>query len=437
MKKAAKALIALALLGLPAAAEGRRFTVNDRTDHRPQRCTRSDCTLREAVIAANERQGRDAIVLLSSKRHELRIESTGEDEARDGDLDVTSGPLRIFHPGKGMATIDANRIDRVFDIGAARTRIEQLTIRGGSANPLDAGGDGGGITVGDIGDAPLTIVRSRIVDNRAPAVDGNGGGIDTDSTALVRIVESTISDNVAGGDGGGVTASLDGPLAIERSTLVDNTAGEGAGLMAVGPVTVVESTFARNRSIGGGDGERGDGAGIYVDDQGILDLTNSTIADNLAIGDGGGVFGEAGAIATVSSVTVARNRADADDDSTGTSGGIHLDAAAFEIRNSIIALNTATAAAPSDCGGGTFTGSAPNLVGTTAGGCGPGSEIVAADPLLGPLASNGGPTQTLAIDPASPAVGAADPALAPPQDQRGIDRLDGDPDLGAFEFLAY
>ena len=54
------------------------------------------------------------------------------------------------------------------------------------------------------------------------------------------------------------------------------------------------------------------------------------------------------------------------------------------------------------------------------------------DPLLGPLADNGGPTLTHALQPGSPAINRGDPA-ALPQDQRGYGRL-GVPDVGAFEF---
>ena len=46
----------------------------------------------------------------------LSIPSTGEDKAANGDLDITSGKLKIVHPGRGTATIDAKGIDRVFDI---------------------------------------------------------------------------------------------------------------------------------------------------------------------------------------------------------------------------------------------------------------------------------------------------------------------------------
>ena len=56
------------------------------------------------------------------------------------------------------------------------------------------------------------------------------------------------------------------------------------------------------------------------------------------------------------------------------------------------------------------------------------------DPLLGPLADNGGPTLTLALLPGSPAIGAADRASAPSTDQRGFPRPSGSAGLGAYQF---
>ncbi len=147
-------LSALALvLVAPAAAQARTFEVTERTDHKPDGCTAAGCTLREAVIAANAHRGADKIVLPSRKRYELALASTGEDRAANGDLDVTSGPLTIVHPGRGTATIDANRTDRVFDIGKATTTLEALTIIGGYSNKNDGDGDGGGVLIGDLGDA--------------------------------------------------------------------------------------------------------------------------------------------------------------------------------------------------------------------------------------------------------------------------------------------
>jgi hypothetical protein len=58
-------------------------------------------------------------------------------------------------------------------------------------------------------------------------------------------------------------------------------------------------------------------------------------------------------------------------------------------------------------------------------------DLTGIDPLLGPLADNGGPTMTHALLKSSPAVDAAGPG-APPMDQRGAPRV-GPPDTGAYE----
>ena len=419
----------LAVAATPAPAA--TFTVNDRGDRPPGACAPASCTLREAVIAANARPGADTIALRAG-RHELSLVSTGEDAAADGDLDVTSGPLDVVRRGPGRAVIDANGIDRVFDIGAARTRLQHLVITGGNAHPTDGDGDGGGIAAGDLGGAPVTLVDSEVIDNRAPGVDGNGGGIDTDIAGTLTVIRSRIIRNVAGGDGGGITGSVDGPTVISRSTIADNRAGEGGGVMVVDRVRITDSTVGGNRVVGGGDGELGDGAGIYVDDQGVLTLTNATLTGNRANRHGGGVFGEAGGRASLRAVTIARNRADADGSGDGAGGGVYADRARFTLSNAIVALNTAAGGALADCDGtATVTGS-PNLLSTPGtGGCRLGGALIARDPRLGPLAANGGLTRTIAVRRGSPAVGAASASSAPPRDQRGVRRAD--PDLGAFE----
>src|SRR4029077_10901934 len=60
---------------------------------------------------------------------------------------------------------------------------------------------------------------------------------------------------------------------------------------------------------------------------------------------------------------------------------------------------------------------------------------------LGPLAANGGPTQTMALLPGSPCVNAGDPAFASPPDfdQRGAPHTrvsGGRIDIGSFELHA-
>jgi hypothetical protein len=429
--------LALVLLGAPAA-HARTYEVTDRTDHKPDGCTARECTLREAVIAANAHRGADAIVLPSRRRYELALASTGEDRAANGDLDITSGPLTIVHPGRGTATIDANRTDRVFDIGRAETTLEALTIIGGYSNKNDADGDGGGIVVGDLGDAALTVRRSRIIHNRAPWVGGNGGGIDSDSSRQVKLIDSDVSNNDSGGSGGGIEASPDGQLLIQRTTVSHNKAAQAGGVMVFGPpVRIVDSTVSSNVAAAGPNVE-GDGGGIFVDNKGRLDLTNSTVANNGAYTSGGGIFSDAGGHAAINFSTIARNRADADGKFGGTTGGVHLRTtgvtvpATARVVNSIVALNLETGGAAADCGGIGFLGTGINLISSTnQGTCSDAAPIVAANPLLGPLAKNGGPTQTIALLAGSPAIGAAGAGKTPARDQRGVKRTD--PDLGAFE----
>lgn len=424
--------LALLLLG-GTTAQASTYVVNLQTDNKPGACTKSDCTLREAVMAANKHRGADTIVLPSTKRYVLSIASTGEDRAANGDLDVTSGRLKVVHPGRGTATIDAKGIDRVFDISATTT-LDRLTIRGGFSSKTDGDGDGGGIIVTR---GSLTVVSSHVVHNKAPWVGGNGGGIDSDTSGLVKLIDSEVSHNDSGGSGGGVEASTNGKLLIQRSTIASNKAAQAGGIMTFGPtVRVVESTVSNNLA-SAGPGVEGDGGGIYVGPGGRVEVTNSTLSGNGAYTSGGGIFSDARSNATISFSTIVRNRADADHANGGTTGGVHLRtqgvqvAARARISNSVLALNTEANGVATDCGGIGFLGTGINLISTTnQGSCSAATPILAADPRLGPLARNGGPTLTVALLSGSPAIGAA-VGTAPKYDQRGVRRKD--PDLGAYE----
>ena len=429
-------LSALALVLLSAgAAQARTYEVTARTDPKPDGCSASECTLREAVIAANKHGGPDTIVLPSRKRYELALASTGEDRAANGDLDVTSGPLAIVHPGRGTATIDANKVDRVFDIVNAAVTLDRLKLVGGYSNKTDGDGDGGAILVGE---GSLTVLRSGITRNRAPWVGGNGGGVDSDSSGQVKVIDSYVSNNDSGGSGGGIEGSPDGRMLIQRSAISNNKAAQAGGVMVFGPpVRIVDSTIASNLASAGPDVE-GDGGGILVGNKGRLELTNSTVANNGAYTSGGGIFSDAGSQASINFSTIARNRADADGMFGGTTGGIHLRtadvqvAANARIANTIVALNTEAGGVAADCGGIGFLGTGINLVTTTnQGKCSEADPLVVADPRLGPLRANGGPTPTIALLAGSPAIGAAGPGKAPARDQRGVKRTD--PDLGAYE----
>lgn len=475
------AAIATFVLGTGAAA-GKTFRVTVTGDPEPGPCTRQHCSLREAVLAANATAARDEIVLPNRRRpYMLAREGTDEDEALTGDLDVLR-PLRIVHEGKGLATIDADRLDRVLQIHAdAPTLLRRLVIRDGSTEE-DGGGihtdsnlravrskivrnesqleDGGGIdldegatltmrrsvvarnvadksggAINTGGGAVSLITHSRVVDNRSISDDGGGIGMegaDGDAEEL-RIVRSLIVDNLSGASGGGIEAG-GGLLVLERSTVVGNTAvANGGGIFALvsGRIVVNASTLASNDAAGN------DGGGIYVDGP-DGSIRNSTIAHNRANNFGGGIHAMGLTSLRLNVVTVARNLADADGDlAVGLAGGgLYRHAALeFEVRNSLIALNR-SGQTPNDCAGDPITSLSHNLISTTSEGICQGfdqpGDLVAANPRLGPLTRNGGPTATIELRRGSPAIGKAGRRTAPKRDQRGRKR-DKRPDIGAYE----
>jgi hypothetical protein len=218
---------------------------------------------------------------------------------------------------------------------------------------------------------------------------------------------------------------------IKKSQVIDNETGPltpGGGLeIASGsePSRIVDSTIAGNtaHSMGGG---------IYMYG-GSLSIANSTIAENTAADSGGGIYLEPDAELHANAVTVVRNRA------TFAGGGVYNNSPLpVEFVNSLIALNVAPLF--TDCGddgglGQDYDSLGHNLVGddTDCQGFTGTGDIVNANPKLGQLKSNGGPTQTVALKKGSPAINKAGNS-APNKDQRGKKR-GKKPDIGAYERL--
>ena len=171
-------LAVVALLATASAASAVTYRPTRTDDPVPNGCQKHNCSLREAVIAANASGIPATILLRPGKRYELTRPGPGEDAALTGDLDVTAPLLvgtkgligtRQRHRGTKLAVIDGNGIDRVFDIHATTLRLVWTVVRGGHARRT-AGDDGNG---GAIRGGVLKIhSKSRLVDNVA---DGNGG----------------------------------------------------------------------------------------------------------------------------------------------------------------------------------------------------------------------------------------------------------------------
>ena len=262
-----------------------------------------------------------------------------------------------------------------------------------------------------------TIINSTITGNRAvgaggnPGNGGNGGGIVNDgNTYTLSLCGVTLSNNTANALGGGVfyvSNNGTGTTLVNNSTVTGNTAMQGGGLYIQGTrATVSNTTVANNSGYGAGINEYPN-AGV-----GSLELTNVTLTGQLK---GAALEIDNNISGSVTSCTIASNP-------TGIAGGSSL-----RLTNTLVVNNTTAGCTK------THTGGAGNLQfpGGNAMPCV--SGITIADPLLGPLQSNGGPIDALTMAPA-----AGSPALhigqsCPATDERGQTRPTAGCTSGAFE----
>lgn len=437
----------------PGAAAADTLEVTKKGDPDPGTCTASDCSLREAVLEANQRMGADRIVLPSRRgAYRLARASTNEDGALDGDLDVTNDPLSILHPGPGVATIDGRGIDRVLHVfDGAPLSLTKIIVTGGDADPGSANGSGGGI----LATADVRLSRSRLIGNSA-VDDGGGVSIQEDSGASLTVKRSTITRNFTADDGGGIAIESDevgeatGRLVVARSRVTRNEAENnfGGGIFVQRPLRITKTTVDRNRSdnaAGIGVEEaaslriadsavtrnvarNSEGGGLEIFQSSGL-MTNVTVAKNRAFSEGGGLALYDNPSLRLNAVTIAGNTADSSDAAEGEGGGILL-SGTVQLDNTILAGNR-VGTDPGNCAGDTPASGGHNLADSGGGACGLGAADVLGRPArLGRLGRNGGPTETVPLKASSPAVNEAGND-APARDQRGVRRRN--PDIGAFE----
>lgn len=271
-----------------------------------------------------------------------------------------------------------------------------------------------------------------------PGQGGSGGnagaiGIDGGDDTDVTVCGSTFSGNHANELAGALARTADispRALTIDRSTFDNNQAHQGGAfyLHNAAPLTVTASTFSNNRAVAFGAGQL---------DQSTFTIVNSTFAANQASQGVGGalVFGGTGNGSRLLNVTFAGNRANG---GTGYFSAAIFGDSNVQVDNTVFANNTTDDPYnPMQCEFSPLGGSADlqwPLQHSAAGG---GADspcvggIVFADPLLGPLAANGGPTQTLAPAATSPLRGAG--RQCPTTDQSGRPRDPAHCTIGAVE----
>lgn len=234
----------------------------------------------------------------------------------------------------------------------------------------------------------LTLDNIRITGGDSP---NDGGGM-VNNGGAVTLTNSTLSGNTTSGYGGGIF-NVGGALMVSGSAIVDNQAGsEGGGISNYnnGTLTITNSTFSGNSAEVGG--------GIVSSEGGTTTITYSTFAGNTAVISGGGLENYYSMVILGGSI-VAGNTAPSGTDIFGT------------VDSNDYNLIEATS-------GATITGeTSNNLTGVTS--------------MLGALADNGGLTQTLSLQPGSPAINAGG-ACGLTTDQRGEPR-GSLCDIGAYE----
>lgn len=359
-----------------------------------------------------------------------------------GQIAIPQASLALTGPGRLSLTVDGNRASRVFEhTGTGTLKITAMSIAYGRYSSSAA--DGGCIS--SYGNVQLRYARVHhclgAVTGGALEPHADGGGIW--ALGNVLLYYSSVFANAVTTDynhsGGGIYAG--GQLTMYRSQLYDNMAGgaksngfkatysiiqhnTGDGVDNAGYVLVNKSTLSGNI-----------GCALCAVGIGRKTIVDSTISGNTTYRVPV-LFLSAGGVAIFNSTIAFNHEAEGDMGPSQPCAGAVM-AAGLRLESSIVASNTCDGAQAHDIGG--FADFEPvtgshNLIGSSV--LPVPADTVSANPLLAPLAWNGGPTRTHALMVGSPAIDRGSNPLDRKYDQRGpgFPRVKGPcPDIGAFE----
>jgi hypothetical protein len=282
--------------------------------------------------------------------------------------------------------------------------VGNTAVRGGGALK---------VTISDGKGTKATYERSTFQNNRlvgTTTVEGHGGAI------------YHIEDDYAG-------ATSEDNIEIRDSLFAGNYAhrqGGGVWISVAGNGRIVNTTFSQNNAATAGTNIIGQGGALIVS-RGFIDITNTTFAQNFATFQAGAIHaggsGDSLRVVTLTNSLFYDNRLDPTHTNPVTTEwqGYHTNR---PLQNGGNNLQFPRTKSPD------FDNTVNNFITS------PESAILFADPLLGALADNGGPTQTRALSSGSPAIDAGNNSACPAADQRGILRPQGGGcDIGAYEFL--
>ena len=385
-------------------------------------------SLRAAITSANGTAG-STVTFASGLTGKILLGSV---------LPALAANMTLTGPSASVLAVDGAALYTPFSVNSGVTAaLSGLTIQNGGAGVTGFGGgfsnagtvkltgctltqnkvfySGGGLA--NFGTA--TLIGCTLTQNSTGQYSSGGGGVYNASGATLTLTGCTLTQNSTfpyiDNNGGGVLNS--GALMLTGCTLTGNSARFGAGVSSSGTATLMGCTLASNSAQYGG--------AIY--NGGTLALTGCTLAGNSAFvavrgfGYGGGV--ENAGTATLTGCTLAGNTAQDD------GGGV------FNVSSAILTLTDDILYGDSAPGNtevrGSATASHCDIQGLSA--TRDSNRNFGADPRLSPLGHHGGPTQTFALLPGSPCLGAG-AVSSSNADQRGVAvPQNGRYDIGAFE----
>jgi CSLREA domain-containing protein len=379
---------------------GPTLVVNTTSDHTPDVCSVVDCTLREAILRANQLSGANTITFANNVTGTITLGGTL------GPLSVTDSTT-IVGPGARVLAVSGSaegQVFRVFSFTGGTSIVSGLTIRDGFQSP-GSGTSAGGAGIFNALNTVLTFNDCAFLLNSAQAGDAitaSGDGATAQGGAILNggvltLNRCTLSNNGAqGGRGADSSGTKDGNVRGGKGGDAQGGAvfnGTGATL------TINNSTFSGNGATAGagGDGQFGGNGGSAtgaVINMGTMTITAATLSGNTGLGGAGGA---------------GSNKFSGGSSGTGN-GGLSAVSGTSTVRNTISANNSGDHGGGVDVNG-AFSSGGYNLIGIgdSSTGFNPpadqvGTTAAPIDAKLGVLQNNGGPTNTFALLADSPAL---------------------------------
>jgi CSLREA domain-containing protein len=450
-------------------------------------CTPDDCSLREAVVTANACPGPQTIQLPAGAYHLTRA-GAGEDSARTGDLDITDD---LTINGIDVPSIHGDDQDRIFEVfdpavvelnlmilvqgkeqlGGAIRNHGTLTINSSAVNnnhavvpPGGLGTSAGGGLFNDQG-AIATSNYTQYLENTADS----GGAIHNFAVGQLTVDNGLMAGNIASMYGGAVWNNFQAEATITNIDFFQNQADmQGGAIYNDGHLEMELNKFEENTEADQGGGlwngpdaeaflykawftNNSAGLGGAVFNKGLLHLYQSSMTVNTAFdGFGAGAYNDGSAAALfLQNTTVSGNmivpagspggsgvyngggdlRLEFDTFAYNNADGVMNDGGHATVESSALAYHS-----NGNCTGDPISSNGYNIEDHDTCGLIEPSDLVSTDPLLAPLALNGGVNLNHALQASSPAIDSGDPDTCVAIDQRGVSRPQGAGcDRGAYE----